>query len=889
MSLAVGHRLGAYEILAPIGAGGMGEVYRARDTRLGREVAIKVLPADRLADESRKRRFQQEARAASALNHPHIVTVHEIESADGMDFLVMEYVPGKTLDALVRARMSLADTLRIAIPIADALACAHAAGIVHRDLKPRNVVVTPGGAPKVLDFGLAKLTVPEPSSGERDTLSEETRERFQGGPARLAGTPGYMSPEQVAGGPVDARSDIFAFGCVLYEMVTGRRAFSGNSQVETLTAVLAAPPKPPSELVSDLPRDLEKIIQRCLRKEPEKRFQHMADVKVELEEVLDDVSSPIRAAVGRPWLRFRPGAALLLAAAAATAILLVRNVRAPQPPMPRIVPLTASQGDERDASFSPDGTQVAFAWDAQSGTAPALASLPPTNWDIWLKIIGSSEVRRLTSDPASEQYPAWSPDGRQIAFVRYREGAGASVHLVSPMGGAERRVADVLVAPSQIAWSPDGRWLALRRRRGADETATGIYLVPLQEGEPRSITVPQPSGYDAYPAFSPEGRRLAYSSCGAGLFPPCNVHVVEVGADFAPTGPPRPLTRQAAGIVGLTWTRDGRSIVYSSAHVGQDRARLWRVAASGEELPERLEFVPPGALNPAVAPALERLAFTHSTFDVDIHRFEPGRPSRAIVVSSFPDYAPTFSPDGRRIAFESGRSGERQEIWLADADGSNATQLTHGPGHWQGTPRFSPDGRLVAFESRGDDGYADVWVVDAEGGVPRRITDGPLTNGMASFSRDGRFLYFRADHASGRDISRVPLAGGAPQRLTRDGGLLARESPDGRSLFYTQRDGSSPLLRLELPNGPARKVVDCVQGRSLADGPDAMYYLGCVPVGADSPLYRLDAKSGRSQLLGTLAAAPGNVGLAVSPDSATVLFVAPINRGADLMLIENFR
>jgi Tol biopolymer transport system component len=458
---------------------------------------------------------------------------------------------------------------------------------------------------------------------------------------------------------------------------------------------------------------------------------------------------------------------------------------------------------------------------------------------------------------------------------------------VSPLGGAERRVADVQVADSQIAWSPDGRWLAVRRTRGADETATGIYLVPLQEGEPRSITAPQPSGYDADPAFSPEGRRLAYSSCGPGLFPPCNVLVVDVGADFAPTGPPRPLTRQGAAVYGLTWTRDGRSIVYSSAH--NFGSRLWRVAASGEELPERLEFVPPGAHSPAAAPALERLAFANNSWDADIHRFEPGRPSRPILVSSFPDFAPTFSPDRRRIAFESGRSGERQEIWLADADGSNPTQLSHGPGHSQGTPRFSPDGRLVAFESRGDDGHGDIWVVDAEGGVPRRITDGPLNNNLASFSRDGRFLYFRADHASGRDISRIPLAGGAPERLTSDGGLLARESPDGRSLFYTQRDPSSPLFRLELPDGPVRQVVDCVQSRSLADGPDAMYYLGCVPSGADSPLYRLDPRSGRSQLLGTLAAVDGNVGLAVSPDATTILFVTSINRGSDLMLIENFR
>jgi Tol biopolymer transport system component len=200
-----------------------------------------------------------------------------------------------------------------------------------------------------------------------------------------------------------------------------------------------------------------------------------------------------------------------------------------------------------------------------------------------------------------------------------------------------------------------------------------------------------------------------------------------------------------------------------------------------------------GAMAPAVAPTLDRIVYTHSTFDVDIHAFEPGRPPRPILVSSLPDYAPAFSPDGRWIAFESGRSGDRQEIWLADADGSNPIQLTHGPGHWQGTPRFSPDGRLVSFESRGENGYADVWVIDVEGGVPRRITNGPLGNGLSSFSRDGRFVYFRSEHARGRDISRVLLAGGEAERLTEGGGLLARES--------SPRSEDRP----EPPPGPSRR------------------------------------------------------------------------------------
>jgi eukaryotic-like serine/threonine-protein kinase len=244
MALPTGTRLGPYEVGSLIGAGGMGEVYRARDTRLGREVAIKVLPADRVADADRRRRFVQEAQAASALNHPHIITIYEIESADGNDFIVMEYVRGNSLDVLIpRHGMRLGEVLRIAIPVADALAAAHARGIIHRDLKPANVITGTDGAVKVLDFGLAKLTSHE-AEPEEQTVTDVVNPSLSV-PGTIAGTAAYMSPEQATGGTVDARSDIFSFGAMLYEMVTGVRAFARTSTAETLAAVLRAQPKPP--------------------------------------------------------------------------------------------------------------------------------------------------------------------------------------------------------------------------------------------------------------------------------------------------------------------------------------------------------------------------------------------------------------------------------------------------------------------------------------------------------------------------------------------------------------------------------------------------------------------------------------------------------------------
>ena len=901
MRLSAGHRLGAYEVLSPLGAGGMGEVYRARDTRLGREVAIKVLPTDRLTDERRKRRFVQEARAASALNHPNIVTIHEIESADGADFIVMEYVPGKTLDALIRQRMRLAEVLRIAVPIADALARAHAAGIVHRDLKPANVVVTPEGVVKVLDFGLAKLLATDEASDESDTATQDSPSAFVSAPGTIAGTPAYMSPEQASGANTDARSDVFSFGSVLYEMATGRRAFGGGSRAETLSVVLHAQPRPPSETGADLPTDLEKLILRCLRKEPAKRFQHMADVKVLLDEIRDDFDSA-PAAVAVP----RDKRALLLVGAMAAvlvvgAFLATRRLRAPTPPAPQVIPLTATSGSEWWPTFSPDGNQIAFAWD---GEVTQGANAMAQDWDIWLKMIGSSETRRLTTGPARDCCPSWSPDGRQIAFTRQagpdfrnqRGGAGPSgrIYVVSPLGVAERKVSDFAAVTSSLAWSPDGRWLVAAAARAPGDTRPGagaLHSISLETGETRAITIPEPAGYDASPALSPDGTRLAYASCGFWWSPPCDVRVVELAADLMPHGALRRLVRLPDIVRSVAWSHDGRSVIYSAEPNTFNKGRLWRVDAAGDRPPERLELAPQGAASVAVSPLRDRLAFTLERGSyANVFRFEPGRPPTPALASPGGDTSPNFSPDGRRIAFMSARSAEFMEIWLADADGSSPVQLTHGPGSHQGTPRFSPDGRRIVFESRGDDGFSDLWTVDPAGGPPRRVTDGRFHNGRASWSRDGRFLYYREDRADGRDILRIPEAGGTPERVTRNGGHFARPSADGRWLYYTKTDPISALFRLELPSGPEQQVVDCIRSVSLDAGPDAMYYVGCEPDRSEASVYRLETASGRPQLLGRLPPEYSQIsGLAVSPDAKTILFSSNPKGFADLMLIENFR
>jgi Tol biopolymer transport system component len=886
MSLTLGSKLGSYEVLSLLGAGGMGEVYRARDTRLGRVVAIKVLPAERMADENRRRRFVQEARGASALSHPNIVTIYEIESADGIDFIVMEYVPGKTLDAVIpRQGMKLGEVLRIAIPIADAVASAHAAGIVHRDLKPANVMVGSDGAVKVLDFGLAKLVAQEEAgSPDHETVTEESDAGRLSRPGMVAGTAGYMSPEQASGKNVDARSDVFSFGAMLYEMVTGRRAFAGNSTAETLAALLREQPKTPSELTPGVPRDLEKVILRCLQKEPDRRFHHMADVKVELQEVKEESDSQPAAAQApagrrrRWWLAAALGAALLLAVAG----WLRWRPRGIQLAPPRLVPLTSMRGDVTHPTFSPDGNQIAFAWEGEKGD----------NWDIYLKMIGSSEIRRLTTDPAPDFDPSWSPDGRQIAFVRsqpgylpwYLQGLG-TIHLVSPVGGSDRKLSNFGVH-SKLSWSPDGRWLAAGRYGSTTETDpgdAGIYLIPVLGGEPRPMTSTKPPAFHRDPALSPDGRHLAYASCASDIIS-CHVEVVELGTDYMPAGLPRRLTRQAGAIVGLAWTRDANSLIYGDG-------TLWRAWLVGDRPPERIEFAGIGAFEPATAASLDRLAFVHNRSTEALYRFEVGHPPEIILGSSRHDDYPHFSPDGRRITFTSNRGGEGFEIWLAAADGSNPMQLTHGPGISQGTPRWSPDGQRIAFDSQTEDGKWDIWTIDADGGSPRRLTRDPGNKQLPSWSHDGRWVYFRSDRAGAVEIWRIPVTGGTEERITHGGGSVAYESVDGSTLFFTRPHGEAhvdaPLFALPLAGGRERKVLECVPHTGFAVGPGGIYHLGCTADPSAVPLYLLDPATGLDRLLGKLEQA--NPGLAVSPDGKTILYQKLENQGSDLMMIENFR
>jgi len=882
VALAAGSRVGPYEIVALIGAGGMGEVYRARDPRLNREVAIKVLPADRVADDDRRRRFVQEAHAASALNHPHIITIHEIESANGADFIVMEYVRGKSLDQLVpRQGMRLGEVLRIAIAVADALAAAHARGIIHRDLKPANVMVGADGAVKVLDFGLAKLASAETDTDSDDNLTR-TADAGLSGPGIIAGTAAYMSPEQATGGNVDARSDIFSFGAVLYEMLTGQRAFAGTTTAHTLETVIRAQPKRPTEVVPGIPSDLEKVILRCLQKQPQRRFQHIDDVKVVLQEIKEDSESDTMSPLPGPGKRHgRLAAAAFASVLVLTVAWLLWSRREASPPPPQVVPLTALNGSEGEPTFSPDGNQVAFSWDgAGSG-----------NRDIYVKFVGSSEVRQLTTDSAFDAVPSWSPDGRQIAFVRFPPGGTEGrIYLMSALGGNSSKLVD-FPTDGQIAWAPNGRVVAAARtEQSGSNDNTGIYVIPVDGGEPRPVTLTKKPASDRSPAFSPDGSRLAYVSC-TGYGPTCDLYVISLDSGYGPAGSPQRLTLEPAIMNGLCWSRDGRSIIYAR-QAAAGLVYLFRVAVTGNHLPERIEVAGLGAVNPAIAVSRDRLAFTRSVFNVDVYRFQPGTSPTPVAASSFGDYQAQFSPDGHRITFSTTRNGDLAEIWVAAADGSEARQLTRGPGRWQGSSQWSPDGQRIAFDSLGNGGQWHVWTIDAEGGRPQQITKNPRNQNLPTWSRDGRTIYYADVGEAGRDLWRVPVSGGTAVQITREGtGSFGIESEDGKSVLYQQRSGESPVMMMPLTGGPARQLVKCAKSTAFASNAQGVYYVEC---GSDvaPAVHVMNPSTGQDRLLGRLEGYTPKYsphGLAVSPDGQTILYNRLVNDSADLMLIENFR
>jgi len=877
----IGRTIAHYKITAKIGEGGMGVVYKARDTHLDRFIAIKILPPERVASPDRKRRFVQEAKSASALNHPNIIHIYDIDSANGIDFMVMEYVPGKTLDELIpRKGMPLNQTLKVAVQVADALTAAHQAGIVHRDLKPGNIMVGDDGRVRVLDFGLAKLTEADPESDETRTAVAGSAPHTEEG--TILGTVSYMSPEQAKGRAVDARSDIFSFGSVLYEMVTGRRAFRGDSAMSTLGAIIHKDPEP---LGIEIPHEVNKLITRCLRKDLGRRFQHMDDIKIALEELKEESDSGTLARAPGAVRTERRAVPLRLIGAAAVVVLLAAagwfwferyRPTAEEAPL-TAVPLTSFPGNEQTPTLSPDGNQVAFSWDGEA----------QDNYDIYVQVIGSGEPLQRTTDPAFDWAPAWSPDGREIVFLRYWREGRLAVVSIPPLGGQERMLLELPITPDwprdmllwgAPTWSTDGEWVA--------STSLADGLVLSRAGSEVAHTVTDlPGGMELYPTFAPDGRSLAFVwMAGWGN---TDLHVLSLTPGLQADGEPKRLTAGMRLINKPQWTQDGREIIFSAAT--EAGMGLWRIEAAGISPPRRLALVGEDAWSPSVSRDGRRLVYERRTANSSVWRLSLGSEGSAaerIISSTRSDESPSYSPDGTRIVFSSTRSGS-WEIWRAEADGSSAVQLT-SLGRYSSNPDWSPDGKQIVFGSTGGDGY-DVCIVGAEGGVVECLIEGQDTHAQPSWSPDPEWIYFRSNQSGTDQIWRIPSQGGDAVQVTKDGAAFARVSPDGSELYFTRGDyGSFELWRMPVAGGSATRVdVPSIYDWRFEIAGECLYFTTPLE-GGTYPVVSLDLSSGETEEIARISFSPW-ARFSMSPDGRWLTYDQLEQSSSDLMLVENFR
>lgn len=797
----------------------MGEVFRARDTKLNRAVALKLLPADVARDAERIQRFQREARAASALNHPHIVAIYDTGEAEGAPYIAMELVEGEPLGAWVRRnKPELRKILEVITQVADALAAAHDAGIVHRDIKPANVLVTAQGYAKVLDFGLAKLT-------EAPATSDETRsvEKPISKTGVVMGTVAYMSPEQALGRPVDARTDIFSLGAVLYEAVTGQRAFSGASEIDTLHGIIHAAPAAVRKENKLAPHELQWVVDKALAKDVAERYQTMREFAADLRRLrrrmesgsatqLEAEITPPKATWQLPvWWGVGGAVVALLAIAAALQIPALRVRLLPAATGGSVAlgkitltQLTTDPGYEGEPTFSPDGETIAYVSD-RSG-----------NFEIYLKQISGGPDVNLTNSSADDVQPAFSPDGKQIAFVSSREGGtdivtffapgsaaiGGDIWVMPALGGSPHRVAKLGNFPS---WTPDGSAVVYA---SGPWFGRKIYRVPTVGGEPKEIPVRFSEGavlHAQYPSYSPDGRWIVLQDQEQVLVVPGTG-----GEAKAIARGQRPL-----------WNVDSSAILYSNTETGKNES-LWQIpfsTAKGEVSgPASPLTVGHGQdTQAAVSQDGKYVAFSvqESSFNLELLPLDAesgkvlGGP-RPLTQGNNIIYGMDFSPDGQWVAY-----GSRQSrLWKISEAGGTPIPLSLDPAYNDGGPRWSPDGRTIAFSrtvtsdappARGVQQGTALWQMAPDGGHPEKLLDG-ISNGV--WMPDSRgFLYV---NMAERKLFYLDVNTKTSKELFSDAGIMPifAVSPDGKWIVYqSTSSGNADIRAVPFAGGESRVVA----------------------------------------------------------------------------------
>jgi serine/threonine protein kinase len=851
VTLASGTKLGPYEITGAIGAGGMGEVYRARDTRLGRDVAIKILPQHLTAKANVKQRFEREARAISSLQHPNICTLYDVGHQDGTDFLVMEYLEGETLaDRVAKGPLAPEQVLKIGIEICEGLEKAHRTGVVHRDLKPGNIMLTKTGT-KLLDFGLAKpreaapaasLTAMPTSSRAMEAAKPVTAE------GTIVGTFQYMSPEQLEGQEADARSDIFSFGAVLFEMATGERAFEGKSQTSVIAAILEREPPPISQLQPMSPPALDRAVKICLAKDPDERFQSAHDVKLQLEWIRDAGS---QAGIPAPVVKHRKNRERVAWASAAllavVAALLAYNfiARAPKP-APAVVseispPASTNFAFGGDAAgpavISPDGRRVAFSAIGSDGKQL-----------LWVRPLDSATAQPLEGTDGAT-FPFWSPDGRSLGFF-----ASGKLNRIDAFGSPPLAIAEASTGRGG-SWGSDGTILF------TPDTNNAIYRVPVSGGRPQAVTELNASRQEMshrWPQFLPDGSHfLFYAHCNdpqndatyaasldggepklivhgdsnALYAPPGYLLFVREGTLMAQrfdvgslrlTGDPMPLA-EPAEVNAIVW----RGIFSLSQNgilaYGVGSAGLYRMLWYDRSGKQTAETGAPGDYHdPRISPDGRKLAYNMiapgtSNWTIAVSDLESGVSMRLTFSSSI-DRAAAWSPDGKTIAFASNRSG-KFHLYQKAADGTGTASPLVVDDALEMSPSWSADGRYLVFErlATAPGSHTEIWALSLSGDrKPFPVVQTQEDVFQPSLSSDDRWLAYTSLGPGQREIYVVPFnRGGGKWLVSPGGGLYPHWRHDGKELFYLSPDNK--IMSAEISESGSGIVVGQVAPMFLAN------------------------------------------------------------------------